>query len=112
MSVMVVHEMAKLREELDKRGIQWTDDSEEFVASDDKGLSLWICRTHFTVNGCNWSVINGIGSYGGVHRDYHTGVYENAGLLEAYMMEGDNEPVGFLTADKCISLIFDGVEDT
>ena len=56
--IVVVEEMKKFRELLDQNGIEWIDDSEE--ERDD----VWICRTK-SKNHDRWSVINGIGTYGG-----------------------------------------------
>lgn len=63
--IVIVDEMKKFRELLDKNGIEWVDDSEE--ERDD----VWICRTH-SKNHDRWSVINGIGTYGGYDLDKKT----------------------------------------
>lgn len=57
----ICKEMIKLRKYLDDKGIKWVD-----ASTDD---NLWICRTHFELNGFRWSVINGYGTYGGVILD-------------------------------------------
>lgn len=90
----ICKEMIKLRKYLDEEGIEWLD------ASDcDR---LWICRTHFEINGFRWSVVNGYGTYGG------SGPLSknNQGLLELmcnYVNGG--EPVGYLKAYDVIEYI-------
>lgn len=91
-------EMQKLRTRLDEMGIAWADRSNYcpgYPAYD-------ICRTHFTYNGTYWSVIHGVGSYGGWNIGYTT----DPGLLEAYALhEEGTSPEGHLTADEVIHLI-------
>lgn len=90
----VVEEMKKLRELLDKKGIDWEDNSEDSEAFTD----LWICRTRFKFNGLEVSCINGRGTYGGFYGcNPDDG---NMGLLEAWI-EGF-EPIGWQTADEVI----------
>lgn len=88
--IVVVEEMKKFRELLDKNGIEWIDDSEE--ERDD----VWICRTH-SKNHDRWSVINGIGTYGG----YSIGE-KNEGLLEAAI---DDKVLGHLKAEEAYKLV-------
>ena len=90
----ICEEMSKLRQYLDDKGIEWVD-----ASSND---SLWICRTHFELNGIRWSVTNGYGTYGGsgIIRGY------NGGLLELMTNAVNNgEPIGWLTADNVIGYI-------
>ena len=75
-----------LREYLDKHGIEWRDDSCEY------DNDFFIHRTKFEVNGHEFSVINGYGTYGVIV----SFGYKNQGLLEL-MLDG-REPFGSLTA--------------
>ena len=92
----ICKEMVKLRKYLDEEGIEWLDASSH--------ARLWICRTHFWVNGYRWSVVNGYGTYGGkgiLNENNH-----NQGLLELmcnYVNGG--EPVGWLKAYDVIDYI-------
>lgn len=81
----ICKEMQKLRNWLDKHNIVWRDDSEY--------SEFWMVRTKFEVRGHEFSVINGVGSYGGCL----VGT-KNQGLLEC-MIDG-YEPMGWLTARK------------
>lgn len=54
-------EMKKLRKKLDKEKIKWRDDS------DNISEMFWMCRTKFEYKGHSFSVIHGIGSYGGIY---------------------------------------------
>ena len=85
------NEMIKLRSELDRRGVEWTDKSES--------RTLPIDRTHFYWKGYFVSVINGFGTYGG----FLSFDQINEGLLE--VMIGHSEPIGWLTADEVIQKI-------
>ena len=90
----ICEEMSKLRQYLDDKGIEWVD-----ASSND---SLWICRTHFELNGLRWSVVNGYGTYGGIR------IFDenNQGLLELMTNSVNNgEPIGWLTADNVIGYI-------
>ena len=78
-------EMVKLREWLDENDIKWRDDS--WIHKD-----FYIHRTKFEVNGHDFSVINGLGTYGGM---VSIGCVNN-GLLEL-MLDG-KEPIGCLSA--------------
>ena len=88
--IVVVEEMKKFRELLDKNGIEWIDDSEE--ERDD----VWICRTK-SKNHDRWSVINGIETYGG----YSIGK-KNEGLLEVML---DDEVLGYCKAEESYKLV-------
>ena len=90
----VCTEMTKLREYLDTNDIEWRDDSDE--------MSDWyfMCRTKFDIKGNDFSVINGVGSYGGVN----AGCKYNQGLLELWINQ-KGEPTGYLTAEDVIKEI-------
>ena len=108
MSHEICEEMKKLREELTKRQIEWSDWSEVYkVNPEDQGE--YIDRTKIFVKGEEISIINGFGTYGGY--DSFDGESGNDGLLE--LMVGNFEPIGWLKADKCLELIekFLKVED-
>lgn len=103
-------EMIKLRHLLTNMGIDWCDEStiipEEYINLMETQTKLGrefldstIFRTHFEVDGTHYSVINGYGTYGGFipHQN------KNYGLLEC--MVGDNEPIGWLSADDVIDII-------
>lgn len=95
MKIEMCNEMVKLREELDKRNIEWEDKStvEEFFT---------VYRTHFEYNNCKYSVIYGFGTYGGLNLSTKS----NFKLLEL-MSEAVNkgEPVGYLTAEQVIEIV-------
>lgn len=86
-------EMQKLREYLDAHGIEWRDNSDAFS-------EWWMCRTKFEINGSSFSVINGVGSYGGVN----AGCKHNQGLLELWINE-KGEPTGYLKVEDVIKEI-------
>lgn len=86
-------EMRKLRKWLTKNKIPWIDHS-------DNSEHYYMCRTKFGVNGNDFSVINGRGSYGGYHSLYE----KNQGLLECWVNH-KGEPEGYLTADDVIQKI-------
>ena len=90
----ICKEMIKLRKYLDEEGIEWLD-----ASSHDR---LWICRTHFEINGFRWSVVNGYGTYGGseVLNENNQGLLE---LMCNYVNGG--EPVGWLKAYDVIDYI-------
>ena len=91
--------MQKLRDYLDQKKIEWDDNSEEFI----KGM--WICRTHFEYEDYFWSVINGMGTYGGYIHDYEK---NNSNLLELWVeCVNEGEPIGFLKAEEVIKYIED-----
>ena len=89
-------EMKKFREYLDQNNIDWVDMSS--VYEDMKDFS--ITRTHFIYKNKKVSVINGMGTYGGIDV---FGI-KNHGLLE--VMIGGNDPVGWLTCEEAIKLTF------
>lgn len=96
----VCEEMQKLRDYLDSKKIEWSDVSDERVGT-------WICRTHFDYKGYKWSVINGLGTYGGFYIDEK----QNPGLLELMVdCVNGGEPVGYLKADDVIKYM-EGVEE-
>lgn len=86
-TVIVPEEMQKLRAYLDGAGIEWTD------MTDGVGLGV-IVRTWFNIEDAMWSVIAGPHTYGGRH-----------GLLEAFQLNGEEEPYGWLTAAEAVKLI-------
>ena len=100
-------EMLKFRKLLNDNKIAWKDNSSILDPPGTFFCSTDIFRTHFEWRGYKWSVINGYGSYGGWD-DFHQ---KNQGLLEL-MSNAVNggEPVGFLTADDCITLVLAGTD--
>lgn len=84
------NEMKKFRKELDKRGIAWEDKSDEMID-----------RVHFYNRDQKWSVINGLGTYGGYLFDFQ----HNQDLLEIMQINSNEEPIGFLTAKQAIKII-------
>lgn len=69
-------EMKKLRKLLTEKGIEWQDvsiiypeDNIEFLVEtmglERQYVDSTIYRTHFDINGVHYSVINGLGTYGG-----------------------------------------------
>lgn len=89
----VCDEMSKLREELDKRNIRWRDFTEIYDGH-------WICRTRFWHKDKKVSVIHGYGTYGGIMFGC------DQGLLEVWSELIDDQPVGHLTAEDIIRMIF------
>ena len=92
----MTEELEKFRLELVKRGIQYTD------ASTPEIQGMRIDRIHFFYQDRHYSVIHGIGTYGGLNKYTR----KDNGLLEVYGGKYD-DPVGFLTADDVVKLIFD-----
>lgn len=104
-------EMKKLRQWLSDNDIVWFEQSS--IMSEKKiDYLMHICggterayfdtsiyRTHFIINGELWSVINGFGTYGG----FEPYVNKNYGMLELRI--GDNNPMGWLSADDIIEMI-------
>lgn len=84
----ICDEMKKLRQELTNRDIEWHDLTDGMI-----------CRTNFEIDGKEHSVINGIGTYGGI--DFAE--KKNKGLLEYYEMKDD--PVGYLTAKDVLDIL-------
>lgn len=91
MPIYVCEEMQKLRKYLEENNIEYQDISESYM-----------CRTIFVYKKKRISVINGLGSYGGV--DIHTG--ENRGFLEVWGKPFGKNPVGHLTADNIIATLW------
>lgn len=103
-------EMKKLRQSLTEKGIEWHDAStiysEELIENlikitgqERQWFDCTIYRTHFDINGVHYSVINGYGTWGG----FEPCENKNHGLLEC--MVGDNDPIGWLSADDVINKI-------
>lgn len=97
----MIGEMIKFRNLLDQHNIAWHD------ASDRYG-DFYIDRTHLEYRDYKFSVINGLGTYGG----YTIDVSKNKGLLElmSNAINGGN-PVGELTADEAIEIVLGGKDD-
>lgn len=97
----ICQEMQNLRNKLNTLGIQWTD------YSDRNYITYPICRTRFKINGFEYSVINGFGTYGGIN----VLTRRNQGLLEI-MSDNINggEPVGWLTATEVMEMLKDEFE--
>lgn len=101
----ICEEMKKLRELLDYNKIRWIDQSEDF-SSINKAYDFFICRTHFEIKGIFFSVINGMGTYGGYSDIIKK---DNKGLLE---LQVDNDDViGYLTADEVMEILDCSMED-
>lgn len=99
----VCEEMQKLRNYLDEHNIKWRDESDKgvFARKDNVDFSIyWMCRTKFEIKGNEFSVINGIGSYGGC---LYAGA-KNNGLLECWINQ-KGEPEGYLKADDVIKKV-------
>lgn len=77
-------EMIKLRNALDARGIEWSNESDNLDRSF-PFLNLIMYRTTFKWKDRKYSVICGYGTLGGIK-----------GLLELH--KGNDDPVGSLTA--------------
>lgn len=92
--MVIVPEMQRLREMLDEKGIRWEDASDAYIT-----------RTHFVVSGRRVSVVNGVGTYGGVFPGKN-----NAGLLEVWSTLTGKDPIGYLTADALAGMLFKEVE--
>ena len=87
-------EMIRLRKLLTALGIEWRDQSEDFY--------LPLDRTKFMINGFEWSVIHGYGSYGGY--DFYSNI--DRGLLELMTSCVNNgDPIGYLTADDVLDYV-------
>lgn len=96
----ICENMQKLRSYLDEKKIKWIDQSEY---SNPEELEMWICRTWLWIEDRKISVINGFGTYGGIHTMY--GDYpNNHGLLEI-MVDGMDDVIGNLTSDDVIKII-------
>ena len=98
----VCEEMQKLRNYLDEHNIKWRDESDKGVSTRKDIIDLssyWMCRTKFKIKGNKFSVMNGIGSFGGCV--YAGG--KNYGLLECWINKG--KPEGYLKSDDVIEKI-------
>lgn len=94
----VTKEMQLLRDKLDDMGVKWIDASECY------GNTITITRTRFRdKEGTKWSAIHGFGTMGG-----YNGMRADEGLLEICSWNG--EPIGYLTAEQVITLVFNGKE--
>lgn len=90
-------EMQLLRDKLDEMGVKWRD------ASDYCG-DLVITRAWFRdKKGVKWSAIHGFGTIGG-----YNGMRADEGLLEIWNRK--SEPIGYLTAEQVITLVFERKE--
>ncbi len=97
----VCDEMKKLRDGLNERKIPWHDASDKGMIGD-KPSNIWICRTHLSIKGIKYSVINGYGTYGGIAFIGQ----RNKGLLEAWSSAINNgEVTGYLTAEEILKII-------
>jgi len=103
--LVVCDEMKKFRKILDDNNIAWQDKSVTYLSDElRREIVMYICRTHFEYKQKFWSVINGFGTYGGyfgLNNDCLDGT-DNVGLLE---IMGDDDPIGWLTADEAWNLI-------
>lgn len=84
----MTNEMELLRQKLSESGVHWWDESDELID-----------RTKFEIGGNRWSVVNGIGTYGGDR--FMAG--HNLGLLELRI--GNNESEGWLTSGDIMEKI-------
>lgn len=96
MEKYICEEMKRFREYLDHNNIEWVNVT--YSCEESEKYNLY--RTQFLHKNKKVSVINGYGSYGG----FSLLSGKNEGLLEV-MIEGSN-PVGWLTCDEAIELIF------
>lgn len=85
-------EMVKVRFFLMVKKIEWMDESDEY-------REKYIHRTVFWLGGHKFSIINGVGTYGGA---VNVG-FVNQGLLE--MRIDEREPRGNMTGKECIDVI-------
>ncbi len=99
--MIICEEMKKLRAELERLFVSYTDASEEWLTFDEihnMAVDSWICRTHFEVQGKKYSVVNGFGTLGGYKRGNL-----NEGLLEIMYPNGISE--GYMTYKEIIQKI-------
>lgn len=99
----VCEEMQKLRNYLDEHKIKWRDESDKGVSARKDNVVFpiyWMCRTKFNIKGNEFSVINGIGSYGGC---IYAGA-KNNGFLECWINQ-KGEPEGYLKAEDVIKKV-------
>lgn len=108
----ICEEMKKLRQLLDERGIEWKDASaivpDKVIKKiiecgiDKYHADSTVYRTHFEVDGNNYSVIYGYGTYGGY--DPFSG--DDPGLLECMTSAlNAGEPVGGMTAGDVLDVV-------
>lgn len=84
-------EMAILRNELNQKGVEWLDESDDFDRSF-PFFDMTIYKTRYKYNGHDYVVVSGFGTLGGEH-----------GLLELRI--DNNEPQGSLKADYILQLM-------
>lgn len=96
MDFYVCEKMQKLRDWLDDQQIPWEDVSSDYKDMIPEPYNTWMCRTHFEYKDNFYSVIHGYGSYGGLSLLHVETLNHN--LLE--MMDGNHEPIGYLTAEE------------
>lgn len=95
----VTKEMQLLRDKLDEIGVKYMPYNDHFG-------NLTITGTWFFDNaGVRWSVIHGFGTMGG-----YDGIRADEGLLEIWNGKS-SEPIGYLTAEQVITLVFERKED-
>lgn len=92
--VKICEEMLKVRRWLDQRGVEWFDLSDMFMT-----------RTHVDIGNVKFSVINGVGSYGGITRGL------NSGLLEVAKYGKQGGVRGFLTAEEVIKMFEEEIKN-
>lgn len=95
--MQVCENMQKVRDRLDELGIKWTDKSDAYIT-----------RTHLWIKGQRWSIVNGLGTYGGISiRRMPDGSYQhhNKGLLEV-QIGMQEEPIGHLAAYDVLTMIY------
>ncbi len=96
----ICENMQKLQSYLDEKKIKWIDQSEDV---DSKSIDIFICRTWLWLGCRKISVVNGYGTYGGIHPMYDD-YPNNHGLLEI-AIDGLGGVYGNLTADDVIRII-------
>ncbi len=87
--ITMCREMKKLRKYLTDNGIKWEDDTS-------LSARYWMVRTRFEYGGREFSVINGVGSFGGC------ATFESKNLGKLELMIDGHEPIGYLTAQEVI----------
>lgn len=97
---IMCHELEKLTKMLDEKGIEWSDRS-----SGEGETRIW--RVHFrTSPHKRWSAINGFCTYGGLKSIQGQDI--NYGLIELWDFTKKNDPVGWLTAEDVMRIVFEG----
>ena len=84
------HEMKKLKKWLDENNIA-------YECKDAERSPYAMARVHFYIGEKHFSCIHGYGSYGG-----ETVISSDEGLLELYQLNGESDPIGFLTVEDVI----------